>query len=398
MKTHSRWLGLGVFALSLIVCQQARAASITGKVVDVTDGDEITIFNLNRNVRIKLMAIDAPEKDQAFGAAAKQHLFDLVHDKLVSVEYWGVGQHNILIGRVLSGGNDICAQMIRDGAAWFDPASKDLLTETDREIYFQSEQAARSERRGLWQADNVVSPWEFVKAEKLKRETPPTRPTLSANEPTKRERGTPELTSTGLLRTGSAMPKPRTGQYVESSDTSWLTDGPFRKTWERFKAPGENFTALLPVDGEQASKAIPFGERTFDVSYYRTRDGRTLFELVWFKGPSFGESDSVAIRSGLNSIVQGVGADIESTTGAKWECEPTPTKNLSGGGYAGSEFDLSGCTVPGMARVYTKMVGKERQFYLGFSFYPVEDANVMKFLKSFVVTPAGEYKRKTEPK
>jgi len=59
---------------------------------------------------------------------------------------------------------------------------------------------------------------------------------------------------------------------------------------------------------------------------------------------------------------------------------------------------LSGCTVPGMARVYTKMVGKERQFYLGFSFYPVEDANVMKFLNSFVVTPAGEYKRKTEPK
>ena len=74
MKTHSRWLGLVVFALSLIVCQQARAASITGKVVEVNEGDEITIFNLNRNVRIRLMAIDAPEPSQAFGAVAKQHL------------------------------------------------------------------------------------------------------------------------------------------------------------------------------------------------------------------------------------------------------------------------------------------------------------------------------------
>src|SRR6185503_20972937 len=114
MKIKTRWVVAFVFAFSVLVSQQVKGAAISGKVVEVNEGDEITIFNLNRNVRIKLMAIDAPEKDQAFGAAARQHLFDLVHDKLVSVEYWGVGQHNILIGRVLSGGNDICAQMIRD--------------------------------------------------------------------------------------------------------------------------------------------------------------------------------------------------------------------------------------------------------------------------------------------
>ena len=40
----------------------------------------------------------------------------------------------------------------------------DRLSATDREVYQQSEQAARSERRGLWQAENPIAPWEFVKA------------------------------------------------------------------------------------------------------------------------------------------------------------------------------------------------------------------------------------------
>src|SRR6185436_20017335 len=98
---------------------EAGASSLTGKVIEVNDGDEITVSNLNRPVRIKLLAIDAPEKDQAFGAAAKQHLFDLVYDKFVTVEYSGIGEHSSLLGRVvlILNNSDICAQMIRDGAA-----------------------------------------------------------------------------------------------------------------------------------------------------------------------------------------------------------------------------------------------------------------------------------------
>ena len=54
--------------------------------------------------------------------------------------------------------------MIRDGAAWFDPRNMDRLSSTDREVYQQSELAARSEKRGLWQQPNPTAPWEFVKA------------------------------------------------------------------------------------------------------------------------------------------------------------------------------------------------------------------------------------------
>src|SRR5437868_9486139 len=67
-----------------------QAASLFGRVIEVQSGDVITIFNLNRPVRVKLLGIDAPEMGQTFGDVAKKHLSDLVYDKFVLVEYSGI--------------------------------------------------------------------------------------------------------------------------------------------------------------------------------------------------------------------------------------------------------------------------------------------------------------------
>ena len=173
---------------------------------------------------------------------------------MVSVEYWGVGQHNILIGRVLSGGNDICAQMIRDGAAWFDPASKDLLTEARREIYSRLRQAARSERRGLWQSGKCCVALGICKSRgsyrgKQRRRT---SQRVSANETPKQARPTAELNSMGLLRTGSA---PALG-----GNMSWA-DGSLPRTWERYQPSGQHFSAMMPEGGAQQSSELAFGEQ-----------------------------------------------------------------------------------------------------------------------------------------
>src|SRR5829696_3396615 len=143
---------------------EVQASSLFGRVIEVNSGDVITVSNLNRPVRVKLLGVDAPEMDQAFGDVARKHLSDLIYDKSVLVEYSGISAGGSLAGRVLLNNADIGAQMIRDGAAWFDPNNLSRLSETDREVYQQSEKAARSERRGLWQAENPRAPWEFVKA------------------------------------------------------------------------------------------------------------------------------------------------------------------------------------------------------------------------------------------
>src|ERR1700752_5447739 len=181
----------------------ANAASLYGKVIEVNSGDVITIFNLNRPVRVKLLGVDAPEMEQAFGDIAKKHLSDLVFDKAVLVHYSGIGADQSLTGRVLLNDADIGAQMIRDGAAWFDPRNIARLSEADREVYQQSELAARNERRGLWQQLNPTAPWEFVKAEALRKN--PLAHLDTSLPPSKRrsDPSTSELTNITLMATPS---------------------------------------------------------------------------------------------------------------------------------------------------------------------------------------------------
>ena len=82
------------------VRHDVRAASLFGKVIEVNDGDIITIFNLNRPVKVKLLGVDAPEPGQPFADVARQHLKDLVLDKLVTVEYSGLAANGSIVGRV----------------------------------------------------------------------------------------------------------------------------------------------------------------------------------------------------------------------------------------------------------------------------------------------------------
>jgi endonuclease YncB( thermonuclease family) len=51
---------------------------IKGRIVGVADGDTLTILDAhNRQHKIRLDGIDAPEKAQPFGQASKRHLSDL---------------------------------------------------------------------------------------------------------------------------------------------------------------------------------------------------------------------------------------------------------------------------------------------------------------------------------
>ena len=61
----------------LLVATVAAAESFTGKVVNVSDGDTITVLDAGkRQHKIRLDGIDAPESSQNFGARAKQSLSD----------------------------------------------------------------------------------------------------------------------------------------------------------------------------------------------------------------------------------------------------------------------------------------------------------------------------------
>ena len=346
-----------------------------GKVIEVNSGDVITIFNLNRPVRVKLLGVDAPEMNQAFGDVAKKHLYDLVFDKGVLVDYSGIAADKSLTGRVLLNDADIGAQMIRDGAAWFDPNNMDRLSATDREVYQQSEQAARSERRGLWQQANPIAPWEFVKAENLKRNPVVS---LNRNEPSTRVRPDgfgSELTNFSLMTRNVKAAEPSSATSVLKSE---LIDGAGLPS-------GLPFIAFPPPNGTRVVKSVAFGSEIVKTNQYLAWEGRNLYSVAWFTAQTYGEDDHMALDQFIfEEYMAGVAGAL---TGGdpKARCHPQSEKDVSANGYFGVELDLSLCPMPTRIRAFTKTTGDKREVYFAAVTFRDEDANVTRFLKTFTI-------------
>lgn len=130
---------------------------LDGKVVGVTDGDTIKILTSEREqIKIRLYGIDAPEKKQPYGTAAKRYLADLIAGKTIQIEERGKDRYKRVLGIAYLGGRDVNEILVLNGYAWaFTKYSK---------IYESQEWQARSKRLGLWRDKNPIKPeiWRKV--------------------------------------------------------------------------------------------------------------------------------------------------------------------------------------------------------------------------------------------
>lgn len=114
VRTASAFL-FACFFLTLNVV----AASLSGKVIGVSDGDTIDVLDGSKTVhRIRLTGIDAPEKAQPFGQRSKEHLSDTVFGKQVEVQAGKSDKYGRTVGKVLVKGVDANLEQVKAGFAW----------------------------------------------------------------------------------------------------------------------------------------------------------------------------------------------------------------------------------------------------------------------------------------
>lgn len=142
--------------ISALLVGQAYAAEIAGKVVDVADGDTLTLLINRQQVRVRLAEIDAPERYQAFGTRSRQSLHELCHGKVAKVQDNGQDRYGRIIGQVSCGGVDANAEQVRRGLAWV----FDRYARPDSPLH-PLQDHARSMRAGLWSDPHPVPPWEW---------------------------------------------------------------------------------------------------------------------------------------------------------------------------------------------------------------------------------------------
>jgi endonuclease YncB( thermonuclease family) len=145
----------------------AIAASLTGRVVGVSDGDTITVLDAEKvQHKVRLMGVDSPEKAQPFGQKAKQHLSDLVFDRSVTVEWQKQDRYQRIVGKVMVNGQDVNLDQVRQGLAWHYKQFEREQDPLDRAAYAQAEILARQGNRGLWSDSAPIPPWDWRKSKK----------------------------------------------------------------------------------------------------------------------------------------------------------------------------------------------------------------------------------------
>lgn len=147
---------------------------IEGKVINVHDGDTITVLDQNnKKFHIRLQGIDAPELKQEFGSVSQQNLSRMVLGKQVTIVWTKVDKYRRTVGTIKLNGQDMNIEQVKAGMAWHFKKYEDEQEPQDRVTYAAAEQQARAAKLGLWKDPNPTVPGEWRQAVKAKRWGPP---------------------------------------------------------------------------------------------------------------------------------------------------------------------------------------------------------------------------------
>jgi len=145
----------------------AYAYDLRGNVIDVSDGDTITLLTTdNQTFKVRLAGIDAPEKKQQFGLDSKSSLSDCAEGKVAIIDGNKKDRYGRIVGKVIAAGVDCNLKQIKLGMAWHYKTYEKEQEVEDRSTYAHEEYLAQKARIGLWAGGDPLAPWDFRKSQK----------------------------------------------------------------------------------------------------------------------------------------------------------------------------------------------------------------------------------------
>ena len=127
-------------------------------VYDVTDGDSIKVINSDKiKFRVRLIGIDAPEINQAFGKRSKQFLIDKILNQKITLDVEGEDKYNRKLANIYFNDEWINLLMVESGHAWH------YVKYSDNKYLQGAQDEAKSNKKGLWKNKEAIPPWKFRK-------------------------------------------------------------------------------------------------------------------------------------------------------------------------------------------------------------------------------------------
>ncbi len=142
--------------------EPAQNGEVHGRVTQVADGDTLTVMDgTGQAHKIRLAFIDAPERAQAGGSAARDALKSWVSGREVRVRVLEQDQYGRSVGQLWLDGRDINLALLDSGQAWHYPQyAKGKQSAADYTRYQMAEAQARHAHIGLWR-HQAEPPWRW---------------------------------------------------------------------------------------------------------------------------------------------------------------------------------------------------------------------------------------------
>ena len=363
MKITRPLLTSGAF---ILFATAAVGATLQVKVTEVQSGNTLVVSNASRALKVRLKGIAPPEAGQPFSDVAREHLKMLVLHKAVVLDYTNLSDGHIQ-AKISLNGIDVGSQMLRDGAARYDPNIAHGLTDADRELYMNCEKAARDEKRGVWSDAAAVAPSEIREAKNAEaaKQDEASRKSKRLNfsahqEEEARKAAANRVLSNRHFGRGNVQPGDVAGNPTirlvapKASPEDWVT---YRSDTPRFsiRVPGNSIFFEFPVLTEDL--------KIVNLNYVIGLSEGAMYSISWIKDSSLVHAPDRTIADRIMAHwVKGINHYLER------ERLPYTAKYSSGrtiriGSYSGKEFSLSADIMAGFVRIVSRRVGEQHEVF-----------------------------------
>jgi endonuclease YncB( thermonuclease family) len=161
------YIALAAILLLLLASPSVPAAEVWhGRVVDVVDGDTITVEPADGGdrVRIRLHGVDAPERKQPFGEASREYATKIALYKKATINPQNRDRYGRVVAIVEIDGTGVLQEILLDnGMVWVYPQyCRNCREWKSRQV------RAREHGKGLWTDKKATPPWEWRKRARSK--------------------------------------------------------------------------------------------------------------------------------------------------------------------------------------------------------------------------------------
>lgn len=150
-RCNVRWTLLIIGLVAVALLPAPALAEITGRVVQVLDGDTIEVIDAsNTRHTVRLAGIDAPERGQPYGNTSHEYLAGLLDGRQVVVSATRSDRYGRLCGTVTVDDSNASLEQLRAGMARWYLYDRRNQSRSEQAALRDAETSAKENAIGLW--------------------------------------------------------------------------------------------------------------------------------------------------------------------------------------------------------------------------------------------------------